>query len=84
MTQTTPRRTPSAEPGPERRGFAALVPLGRIFDPDRRDALLLIGTTVFLLGLNTTGVQNPLFFKENTSMLFGDARARVDDILAAL
>jgi len=30
------------------------------------------------------GVQNPLFFKENTSMLFGDARARVDDILAAL
>jgi NAD(P) transhydrogenase subunit beta len=30
------------------------------------------------------GVQNPLFFKENTSMLFGDAKARVDDILAAL
>ena len=30
------------------------------------------------------GVQNPLFFKENTSMLFGDAKVRVDDILAAL
>jgi H+-translocating NAD(P) transhydrogenase subunit beta len=30
------------------------------------------------------GVQNPLFFKENTSMLFGDAKQRVDDILAAL
>ncbi|OBJ97519.1 NAD(P) transhydrogenase subunit beta [Mycolicibacterium fortuitum] len=30
------------------------------------------------------GVQNPLFFRENTQMLFGDARDRVNDILAAL
>ncbi|WP_299557174.1 Re/Si-specific NAD(P)(+) transhydrogenase subunit beta [uncultured Mycolicibacterium sp.] len=30
------------------------------------------------------GVQNPLFFRENTHMLFGDARERVNDILAAL
>ena len=30
------------------------------------------------------GVQNPLFFKENSQMLFGDARDRVEDILRAL
>jgi NAD(P) transhydrogenase subunit beta len=30
------------------------------------------------------GVQNPLFFKENTQMLFGDAKASMDGILAAL
>ena len=30
------------------------------------------------------GVQNPLFFRENTQMLFGDAKDRVDDILRAL
>ncbi|MEU5520585.1 Re/Si-specific NAD(P)(+) transhydrogenase subunit beta [Streptomyces sp. NPDC047860] len=30
------------------------------------------------------GVQNPLFFRENTSMLFGDARQSVEQILHAL
>jgi NAD(P) transhydrogenase subunit beta len=30
------------------------------------------------------GVQNPLFFRENSSMLFGDAKDRVDDILRVL
>ncbi|MGW7534344.1 Re/Si-specific NAD(P)(+) transhydrogenase subunit beta [Amycolatopsis sp. NPDC054798] len=30
------------------------------------------------------GVQNPLFFRENSAMLFGDAKDRVNDILSAL
>ena len=30
------------------------------------------------------GVQNPLFFRENSAMLFGDAKERVDDVLKAL
>jgi NAD(P) transhydrogenase subunit beta len=29
-------------------------------------------------------VQNPLFFRENSRMLFGDAKDRVEDIVRAL
>jgi NAD(P) transhydrogenase subunit beta len=36
------------------------------------------------MAVGYAGVQNPLFFKEATSMIFGDAKERVQDIIAAL
>ncbi|MCP5076892.1 MAG: Re/Si-specific NAD(P)(+) transhydrogenase subunit beta, partial [Psychromonas sp.] len=36
------------------------------------------------MGAGYAGVQNPLFFKDNSEMLLGDAKASVDAILSNL
>ena len=44
-------------------------------------------TTIVLkrsMATGYAGVQNPLFFKENTRMLFGDAKATLDEVLRSL
>lgn len=44
-------------------------------------------TTIVLkrsMATGYAGVENPLFFKENTRMLFGDAKATVDAVVSSL
>jgi H+-translocating NAD(P) transhydrogenase subunit beta len=54
------------------------MPVLRVWDAEH--------VVVFKRSMNTgyAGVQNPLFFRDNSRMLFGDARERVEDILVAL
>jgi NAD(P) transhydrogenase subunit beta len=54
------------------------MPVLRVWEADQ--------VVVFKRSMNTgyAGVQNPLFFRDNSRMLFGDARERVEDILRAL
>ncbi|RBY87866.1 Re/Si-specific NAD(P)(+) transhydrogenase subunit beta [Blastococcus sp. TF02A-30] len=54
------------------------MPVLRVWEAER--------VVVFKRSMSTgyAGVQNPLFFRENSRMLFGDARERVEDILRSL
>ncbi len=51
MTSSPRGRTSRPDKAAPRRGFAALVPIGRFFDVQHRDALMLFGTTVLLVGV---------------------------------
>ena len=35
-------------------------------------------------GRGYSGIENPLFFKDNSRMLYGDAKSSLDQILASL
>ncbi len=68
---------PSAETEPD--SLIAGMPVLRVWDAGR--------VIVFKRSMGNAGyagVQNPLFFNENTDMLLGDAKASVDAIVSAL
>ena len=48
-SRSTPPDPQRPDKGRERHGFAAIVPLTRMFAPEHRDSLLLIGVTLFLV-----------------------------------
>ena len=79
MTATRPT---SRSTGPEpddstsgRRGFAAVVPLRRMFAPENRDAVLLTATTVFLVAFGLVMVLSASSVEEQSSS--GDPFGRV-------
>jgi len=79
MTTLRPpsRSTPPERPakGSERHGFAAVVPLSRMFSPENRDSLLLIGTTLFLVVFGLVMVLSASSVEEQSAT--GDPFGRV-------
>jgi len=68
---------PSAEPEPD--SPIAGMPVLRVWEAKK---VIVFKRKMGNVGYS--GVQNPLFFNENTDMLLGDAKASVDEIIANL
>jgi NAD(P) transhydrogenase subunit beta len=66
---------PAAEEDPK--SPIAGMPVLRVWDAER---VVVFKRT---MAVGYAGVQNPLFFKDNASMIFGDAKQRVEDIISA-
>ena len=58
--------------------ISAIVP---ILDVDKAKPCLFVKRS---LGSGYAGIDNELFFRDNTMMLFGDAKKMVEDIVKAL
>ena len=52
-----------------------------ILDVDKSDAVVVFKRS---MSPGFAGIDNPLFYNENTEMLFGDAKASVGEVLAAV
>ncbi|MBO9577736.1 MAG: putative lipid II flippase FtsW [Microbacteriaceae bacterium] len=79
MTTLRPPSRRSPEPqepaSRERRGFAAVVPITRMFSPENRDSLLLIGVTLFLVAFGLVMVLSASSVEEQSAT--GDPFGRV-------
>ena len=86
MTTTRPPRAPGSEPpgsqqpgspqpGGQRRGFAAVVPLRRMFAPENRDVVVLSATTIFLVAFGLVMVLSASSVEEQATG--GDPFGRV-------
>jgi len=52
-----------------------------ILDVDKSEQVVVLKRS---MNTGFAGIDNPLFYNENTSLLFGDAKASVQEVLAAV
>jgi len=52
-----------------------------ILDVDKSEQVIVLKRS---MSPGFAGIDNPLFYNENTALLFGDAKASVQEVLAAV
>ena len=52
-----------------------------ILDVDKSEPVIVLKRS---MNTGFAGIDNPLFYNENTALLFGDAKASVQEVLAAV